>query len=84
MGDCMKLFIKQAVIDKLRQRNKFRRELTKQTRYWRENPDEFVEKILGCELYWYQKIMIKFMNGSKIISIPSKYPIRSKIHNYII
>jgi hypothetical protein len=76
----MKLFVKQSIIEKLRTRNQFIREYKKQSQHWRENPDEFVEKILGCELYWYQKIMIKFMNGSKIISIPSKYPIRSKIH----
>ena len=80
----MKFFIKQKVIDKLRQRNKFRREFKVKAKYWRKHPDELIEEFYGIKLYWYQKIIIKFINGSKIISPPSKYPIRSKIHSYII
>ena len=83
-GEIMKLFVKQEVINKLRQRNKFRRELAKIIRYYQSYPYDFFEKIYGIKLHWYQKVILKFMNNSKIISILSKCPLRSKMRNYML
>lgn len=71
----MKLFVKQEVIDKLRQRNKFRREHIKQARYWRENSDEYIEKILGLKLHWYQRVLLKMQDKiqNKFILMPYKH-----------
>ena len=84
----MKLFVKQEVIDKLRQRNKFRRECIKQARYWRENPDEYIEKILGLKLHWYQKVLLKIQDKiqNKFILMPYRHgrPCLTEIANAII
>lgn len=68
----MKLFVKQKIINKLRKRNKFRREYTRQTRYWREHPLEFIEKFLGCKLHWYQKVLLKMQDKlqNRFVLIP--------------
>lgn len=71
----MKFFVKQEVIDKLRQRNKFRRELAKQARYWRKHPDEYIEKILGFKLHWYQKVLLKMQDRfqNRFILMPYRH-----------
>lgn len=38
-----------------------------QLAYWCEYPDVFCEKMLGCKLYWWQKLLLKMirMKGIK-------------------
>ena len=63
----MKLFVKRNIINKLRQRNKFRREYIKQVKYWREHPDEFIEDFYEIKIYWYQKFFLrKFFKRGKL------------------
>lgn len=45
------------VINKIK-RYFYKRKMNKFIRYYRENPAEFAEKYLGCELYPYQKELL--------------------------
>lgn len=33
--------------------------MSEQIRYWRRNPDKYIEFVTGVELPWYRKVLVK-------------------------